>query len=50
MKIPKDSVGLVIGRQGANIREIQVPVHSVDSTVTLEMKSVIYAVLVSGED
>ena len=24
VKIPKDSVGLVIGRQGANIREIQV--------------------------
>ena len=27
MKIPKDSVGLVIGRQGANIREIQVLVN-----------------------
>ena len=24
VKIPKDSVGIVIGRQGANIREIQV--------------------------
>ena len=28
VKIPKDSVGIVIGRQGANIREIQVKTPS----------------------
>ena len=37
VKIPKDSVGIVIGRQGANIREIQVETLSL--TLDLEPRT-----------